>query len=84
MKLHRSLLLFFTIFLILSFDYSKAATYTHASGSNQSASISATIGAPDSYYDDGGVGSNYSNSISNTTYTFTPSAGGNYVRVKIT
>ena len=49
---------------------------------SQSVTVTATSGAPDNFYDNGGVGSNYLSSISGATYTFN-CAGGKYVRMKV-
>jgi hypothetical protein len=59
-----------------------ATTYTMGTSGSQSATVTATSGGPDNFYDDGGIGSNYSNNISGAVYTF-DCAGGNYVRAKI-
>lgn len=72
-----SILLCFTVLL------TKAATYSHPTSGSSSSTISATSGAPDTYYDNGGSGSNYSDNITASTYTFTPNTGSNYIRVKI-
>lgn len=65
---------------LFSFDV-KGATYTLGISGSQSATITATSGAPDKLYDDGGVGSDYSDNV-NATYTFN-CAGGKYVRLKV-
>lgn len=70
------------IILLLIINLGIAATYTMGTSGSQSTTISATSGAPDNFYDNGGSGANYSNNISGATYTFN-CAGGNYVRAVI-
>lgn len=77
----RKLLFTFLLFLAISSDVF-AVTYTMGTSGSQSATITATSGAPDKFYDDGGSGSNYSDGISSVSYTFN-CAGGKYVRLKI-
>jgi hypothetical protein len=74
---------FLTLTLTFLFlNNSNAATYTMGTSGSQSATITATSGSPDKFYDNGGSGSNYSNNITSVTYTFN-CAGGKYVRMKM-
>ncbi|MBI1835701.1 MAG: hypothetical protein HYR91_00395 [Flavobacteriia bacterium] len=78
-KVVNKLFVAFSFFLV--FIDSFAATYTMGTSGSQSATITATSGSPDKFYDNGGSGSNYSNSV-DATYTFN-CAAGKYVRIKV-
>lgn len=74
---------FMLMLIICFFTFNiHSATYTMGTSGSQSATVTAISGAPDVFYDNGGVGSNYSSSISGATYTFN-CAGGKYVRMKV-
>jgi hypothetical protein len=75
-------ILILCIFFVGGGTFVHAATYTMGTSGSQSATITATSGSPDKFYDNGGVGSNYSNGITSVTYTFN-CAGGKYVRMKM-
>lgn len=47
----------------------------------QSTTITALIGSPDTFYDDGGSGSNYSDNIADVRYTFNCEAG-KHIRIR--
>lgn len=79
MKISKNFL-FVTFFIFTSLK-SIAATYTMGTSGSQSATVTATSGTPDKFYDNGGSASNYSASITSVTYTFN-CAAGKYIRIK--
>lgn len=58
-----------------------AASYTMGTSDSQSSTVSALISSLDTFYDNGGSGSNYSDNITDASYTFN-CASGKYIRIR--
>lgn len=78
---HTQLFSILQLFFVLISFYSYGTNFTMGTSGSQSATITATVGSPDKFYDDGGSGGNYNNNV-DATYTFN-CAGGKYVRIKL-
>ena len=71
----------FVLFILSGYNALAVKTYKLNTLSDSVVLVSATSTSPDRFYDDGGLSSKYSNSISNRSYTFHAPVG-NYVRIR--